>query len=181
MNIELYYYLHMIVCRNTVPNSTHSETVGMLQEPSCREVLFLPFIVQMARMCGGHFFIVVVAFHHLCWKCKSCYSKPIVIVRKIKFHLLLTDGNREKINRKPHLLGSICCQFWAKKTQTTGHEELWLAGDFSWWTTRQMHILLWIFTCLYDFCCVLVPNHNTSTGFCKVTASLPLNRLCVFI
>lgn len=101
MNIKLSYYLHMTVCRYTVPNSTHGETVGMLQEPGCREALFLPFSVQMARMFVWDFFIVVVAFHHLCWKCKSCYSKPIVIVRKMKFHLLLTEGSSGKINRKP--------------------------------------------------------------------------------
>ena len=97
----------MIVCRNTVPNSTHGENVGLLKEPSCSEALILHFSVQMARMFVWDFFIAVVAFQHLSWKCKSCYSKPIVIVRKMKFHLLLTDGSWGKISRKPHLLGTF--------------------------------------------------------------------------
>lgn len=60
MNIKSYYYLHMVVGRNTAPNSTHSEIVGMLQKPSCTEALFLPFSVQMARMFVWDFFLLLL-------------------------------------------------------------------------------------------------------------------------
>lgn len=142
LNIKLCYYLHMIICKNTVPNSTHGETVGTLQEPSCREALVLHFSVQMAGMFVWDFFIVVVAFHHLCWKCKSCYSKPIDIVRKMKFHLLLTDGSWGENQQKTPFARQHLLPVLSQKTLATVHEELWIAGDFTWWATRQMHILL---------------------------------------
>lgn len=61
MNIMLCYYLHTAVCRNTEPQ-WDSEYVSMLQEPSCREALFLHFSVQMARMLVWDFFYCFCCF-----------------------------------------------------------------------------------------------------------------------
>lgn len=77
MNIMLCYYLHTAVCRNTEPQ-WDSEYVSMLQEPSCREALFLHFSVQMARMLVWDFFLLFLLLSIFSVGNKSCYSRPIL-------------------------------------------------------------------------------------------------------
>lgn len=136
--------------------------MGTLQEPLWSGASDLPFSGQMARMFVWGFFIVAVAFHHLFWKCKSCYSKPFC--EKTEIPSSIDWRKLRGIQQKPPFSRQHLLPVLSQKTEAAVHEVLWIAGDLTWWP-KQMHISLWIFICFCDFYCVLSQPQNLQRFF----------------